>query len=185
MAYRIKRYRMDFDGKGVSAAGIFLGTALFLRIVYYFGFGRIFDSGLWEMLVWLILPGILEVTTIALLRAIRFNAPGVYGILGALECLLLIVMCFGYGEVLRTVLGVLAYAVCGSLIFTCSAGWLSKEIATLMLAVTAFVRIVFFDFPGIMRDFLSVEMLLQLTSLCVVLGLLSLTLGIKLPQNRE
>lgn len=185
MAYQIKRYRMDFDGKGISAAGIFLGSALFLRIVYFFGFAHIFDASVGEMLLWLIFPGFLEVVTVALLRAVRYNAPGIYGILGALQCLLLIVMCFSYGNTLRTVLGVIAYFLCGGLIFTCSAGWLSKGIATLMFAVTVAVRMFVFELPRILGDFHVVSNLLPLASLCVVLGLGFMSLDFKLAKKSE
>lgn len=185
MAYQIKRYRMDFDGKGISAAGIFLGAALLFRIVYYFGFMRFFDAGVAEILFWLVLPGLLELGAIALLRAVRFNAPGVYGIFGAVECFLLVVMCFGYGSILRTILGILAYLACGGLIFTCSAGWLSKEIASFMFVLTCTVRILAFELPGLIRNFRHPEVLLSLAGMCVLLGLASLTFAIKLPQKKN
>lgn len=185
MAYQIKRYRMDFDGKGVSAAGIFLGAALLFRMVYYFGFAKFVDAGVGEMLFWLIIPGLLELGAIVLLRAVRFNAPGIYGIIGALECLLLLVMCFSCGSVLRIILGVLAYLACGGLIFTCSAGWLSKEIASFMFVLTSSVRILFFELPGLFRKVRSPEILLSLAGVCVLLGLACLTFGIKLPQKKN
>ncbi len=185
MAYQIKRYRMDFDGKGVSAAGIFFGIAFLFRMVYYFGFARFFDAGVGEVLFWLILPGLLELGAIVLLRGLRFNAPGVYGILGALECLLLIVMCFGYGSILRTILGVLAYLVCGGLIFACSAGWLSKEIASFFLILISAIRILAFELPCLIRNFRSPEILCSLAGMCVLLGLTSLTFGFKLPQKKS
>jgi hypothetical protein len=87
--------------------------------------------------------------------------------------------------VLRTVLGILAYFLCGGLILACSGGWLSKEIASLMFAVTAAVSILAFDLPQIMGDLLCVENLLTLASACVVFGFGCLTCDIKSAKKSE
>lgn len=183
MAYQVKRYRMDLDGKSISAAGVFLGAALFFRVVYYFGFDHFFGAGIGEILLKLIFPGVLELAAIVLLRGVRLNAPGVYGILGALECILLIIDSFGHGSVLRVVLAVAAYLICGGLIFATSAGWLSKEIAVCAVALTVIVRLLAFDIPAMMETFQPVAMLPDLAWLCVVLGLGFLSFGFKLVRK--
>lgn len=183
MAYQMKRYRMDFESKGISSASIFLGVALFLRFVYYFGFGYFFEVGVGQVLIGLILPCLVELGAITLLRAVRLNAPGIFGIFGALACLLLAIQSFQYGSVLRIILALLAYLVCGGLFFSCFAGWLSKEIGTFMLTLTAVVRILFFDLPGMLGNFRPVAVLPELAGLCVVLGLCCMSVCIKHPKK--
>ena len=106
------RLRMDFEGPRLNAAAALMGGAFFLRAVYYFGVQGLNDS-LGTLLLMMAFPMILEAAFVITLRGVRLNTPGLCGILTALYCLLLLIQCFFYGNFLRTMLGIIAYPICG------------------------------------------------------------------------
>lgn len=176
---RKPRYRMDFGCPQLTASTALMGLAFFLRAVYYFGFVGLQNLGVMTMILHIILPMTLEIAFVLLLRGIRLNAPGVYGIICGLYCVVLVIMTFGYGNVLRTILGVIWYVVCGAAIVTTMGGILRSRILT----ATAFflavgVRFLCFDLGSYILDFHPVAFLPEAAGLCVLGAMAFLALGI-------
>lgn len=178
MKQTVRHYHMDMDGKAVSTGCVLLGIALFLRAVYYFGFSRTESVGFGTLLLGLILPLLLELALIVLLRGVKLDAAGLYGIIGAAYCVLLMVQCFQYGNVFRTVLGIIAYVLCGGLCFCAVAGLLSKEISVAAFFLTAVIRFLFVLKPYILGLHL-IAFLPEAAGLCAVCALGYLVLGLK------
>ena len=83
------RYQIDFNGKWAQPAALLMGLAFFLRLVYYLCLVSLHDCGFGEILFSMLLPLLLTCGYIVLLRVVKLNAPGIYGMIGAALCLLL------------------------------------------------------------------------------------------------
>ncbi len=184
MSYRVKQYRMDMEDRSIAAASMLLGLALFLRMFYYFGLVGIDEIGAWQMISGLILPALVEIGLIVLLKGVRRNAPGLYGLIGAAYCLLLILQTFQYGSVVRTILAIIAYLICGGLIFVCSAGWLMKEIGVAFLTVTVLVRFFVFELSPYLLSFRLVELVIELAGLFALTAFICLVYALKEPRDQ-
>lgn len=179
MAHRIKGYHMDFEGKWLGSAAVLMGIAFFLRVVYYFGFMPIQTVGIGELILFLILPLVLETGFIVLLHGVRLNMPLVYGVMGALYCGLLIAQSLQYGDILRMVLDIIAYLLCGGLLVVVSLGLLSKGIAVLASLATAAVRLMVFDLKPYLLELELVAFLPEAAAICAIVALGYLAMGMK------
>ncbi len=185
MAYQIKHYRMEMEGRCAITAASLMGLALFLRVFYYFGLVGVNNVGALWLIMGLILPLALEIGFVVLLKGIRLNAPGLYGIIGAAYCLLLLIQSFQYGSVVRIVLGILAYLICGGLVFVVSGGWLSKEIGVTALFATAAIRFFVFCLGKYIFSLSLVAFLPEAAALCGICALGVLVNGLKEPRASE
>ncbi len=178
------RYQMNFDSNSHFAVAVLMGAAFFLRIAYYLGFSRPNEAGLWLVLTGLILPVLVEAAFMVLLRGVRLNAPGVYGILGMVYCGLLLLQTFQYADVVRTVLGILAYVICGGLLLGTVGGMLSKEIVVTATFLTIVVRFFVFDLGKYIFSLRLVAFMPEAASLCGLLALALFAYGLKAPQKK-
>jgi len=172
-------YRMDFDGRRHFWSAALMGCAFFLRAVYYFGFTRPETVGAWNLMIFLIAPMVLEAAFMVLMRGIRYNAPGVYGVMGAAYCLLLMLQSLQSGSVVRIILGIIAYLVCGAALIAATGSLLSKGVAVTALFMTLAVRFLFFDLSGYIFSLRIVAFIREAAALCGLLSLGALCLGLK------
>ena len=139
-------YRIDFSAKAVTVSGTCIGVYLFLTVLHNFFLEEIRQLGFGALLFDVALPIIMCIAYIVLFYIIRFNAPGIYGILGAAFSVLFMISAFSGGGVVRILLAVIWYLVCGLLILLTAGGFLPKiplSVAAFMIAFA--VRILFFD----------------------------------------
>lgn len=180
MAHRkMKRYAMDINGKSMNSALIMMGLSFFLRAVYYFACVQIETVGFFELLVWMILPMVLEGAFIVMLRVLKLNMPGVYALMAAAVGLLMVLQSFGYGSIVRTVLAIVAYVGCSVLIIGVAGGYLSKQIAVASYLVTALIRFLCFELFQMIFHLRVVAFIKDATGLFALLGLMYLAASFK------
>lgn len=185
MKTNIVRYRMDLDGKQHNATVSLMGVSFFLRIVYYFGFTRTEELGFGTLLVFLILPALLELAFVVMIRGIRLDAAAIYSMLGAAYCLLLLVQSFWYGNLVRTILAVPAYLLCGAALMLVIMGLLNRGIAAAIFWLIIAVRfLVFMMVPYIFKLHL-ISMLPELAALCGLFALIYLMQGFRDPKEQQ
>lgn len=178
------RYRMDFEGPWLSVMTALLGCAFFLRAVYYFGVQGLSD-GLGTLLLMMSFPMILEASIIILLRGVRLNAPGLCGILMSLYCVLLIIQSFFYGDILRTILGVAGYLVCGVAVMALLLGWVrSCGLVFAVFMITAAIRFLLFDLKTYVLDLRLIAFLPEAAALCVLLAMAVFPFGLKMMTSK-
>ena len=138
------RYRMDFESSWLRWSAVFVGFAMFLRVVCYIGIQYLGES---DGLFWkLWLPAALSLGYIVMLRGFRFNAPGVYAIVGVLLCLCLLAGVIASGNFFRIILGLVAYLLCGAVLILCTGGFLPGRLpAAVCFGVLLGCRIILFD----------------------------------------
>lgn len=136
------RYVMNPDGKWTRASVLCMAGGLFTLAVYYFGLRGLISVGFLEAVFCLFLPLILMAGYIALIHFMKWNAPGLFAIMGLLLCVFLFFGTFGSGSVLRIILGVIWYPLCALILVACAGGYLPGK----QPAVYAFPIAIFFRF---------------------------------------
>lgn len=180
---RSLQIRMDFDGSKPYISSALMGIAFFLRTVYYLGFTRPEQLGFWSLLIFLILPMMLEAAFMVLLRGAQLNAPGIYGIFGAAYCFVLILQGFQYDSILRMLLAIGAYLLCGGALLAVVAGQLNKKLAAVVCFLTAAVRLLAFDFGYYILGLRLISFMPEAAAICAVMALGFLSLGVKLRRR--
>lgn len=173
---KIHKYQMDPDGKFHLATTALMGLSFFLRAAYYFGFTRPENAGGFELLMLLILPMLLEIGFMVMIRGLKLNLPGIYGIMGATFCAILLIQSFCVGGVLRIILAILAYMICGAALVGVGWGLLSKSLGVTVLGLTFAIRLLAFDLKYLLGLRLVVFMR-EVAGLCAILALAFLCAG--------
>lgn len=88
------RYQVRFESKWISYSAFFAGLMFFLLCVVYFGLKKLSETGTGEMITALIFPLLLLTAFAALLRGIKCKVTPIYGIVGALFCVYMIIRAF-------------------------------------------------------------------------------------------
>jgi len=141
---RYNRYVMNPDGKWTNASVLCMGGALFALAVYYFGLRGLFSVTFLEAAFCLFLPLVLMVGFIVLIHFMKWNAPGLFAIIGLLFCLFLFFGTFGTGNILRIILGVVWYPLSALVLIACAGGYLpAKQPAVFVYPIAIIFRIIF------------------------------------------
>ncbi|MBP3305495.1 MAG: hypothetical protein J6L24_05940 [Oscillospiraceae bacterium] len=140
------RYHLDFTGSWARASAICMGASLFLLAVYFFGLTAFGDHGAMKILFSLCLPLLVSAAFIVLLQILRWDAPGIYGILGVLLCAGFLVSTFFSGNVFRIILGAAWYVICATVILAVTGGYLpGRALGVAVFGISIAVRLLFFD----------------------------------------
>lgn len=165
------RYSVHFSGKWAKAALISMGISLFLLTVYYFCFRSIDSIGFAECLFSLILPIVICIGFIALIRIIRLNSPGIFAIMGAALCILLLIGTFSSGSILRILLACIWYPLSALVLIACAGGFLPGKLpASIMFAVMLVARVLLFTLH--LRG--ASAMVYEISELCMIISLFCL-----------
>ena len=136
---------MDLDGKWSRASLLCMAGALFALAAYYFGLVGLSAIGFLEAVFCLFLPLLLMVGYIVLIRFYRWNAPGLFAIMGLFFCLFLFFGTFGTGNILRIILGVIWYPLSALILVAAAAGGFSaKKPAVFVFPIAIFFRLIVF-----------------------------------------
>ena len=175
-------YQIDFNSKWISACGAMMGMSFFMRIVYYFGFMSLRDVGFIELLTSMLLGIILSGGVVVYLNCMRKNTPGLYGIAGAVQCLILILSSFSSVGALRIILAILWYTLAAVVLLITVGGYLPGRLfAGLMFFVPAAVRFFFFDIGKIG----IIAWVKELAVLSVLIGIGCLAMGLKKSPRKK
>lgn len=181
----IKQYvrnQMHIKGRWSRASLIFMGSAFFCRMVYYFGLIDLGACGAAQWIFRAVLPVLLCAAYLTLLGVMKMNAPGIYGILGASLCLALLISCFFAGGILRIMLGIIFYLASALLLLAAVGGFLPYRFpAPLVIGSVLVLRILFFDIGlhGL------VPWVLELSELSILAALFCLPLSLKPSQVKR
>lgn len=165
------RYGMVFNGNWANLCMGSIGISFFLRMLYYFGIVNLQDVGGGELFIQLILPLLVFTIYIILFRVLKWNAPGIYAIVGSVICLLLMIWNFSSGDILRILLSIIVYLAAAVLLLGTAGGYLpSKTIVSGVFAVILFFRVLLYTkgqsgIPACIMEFSSVLMILSLWAL--------------------
>lgn len=144
----MKRYNrcfMDLENKWTNASVLCMAGALFTLAVYYFALLGLSSTGVLEAVFCLFLPLLLMAGYIALIRFLKWNAPGLFAIMGLMFCIFLFFGTFGSGNFLRIILGVIWYPLSALILVFCAGGYLpKKQPAVFVFPIAVFFRVIVF-----------------------------------------
>lgn len=145
---QLVRCRMDMDRRGFRASAALMGAAFFIQAVYYFGFADLRQLGIGVILVQMVLPMLLEAAWFILLRQVRLNAPGVYGILGACLYLLIMVQTAMAGSLIAAIVGLITLLPAAIGLFAVIGGYVCSRIWAVGGGILALIgRVLFGGLP--------------------------------------
>lgn len=176
------RYHINFGSKWIAACGALMGLSFFLRIIYYFGLMSLRDVGIIELLTSAIIGIILCGGFVVCMICLRMDAPGLYGLAGAAQCLFLIILSFTSGSAARIVLAIVWYGLTAAILLATVGGYLpGRLLAGLMFFISAFIRFFFFDIGqiGLIKWFQ------ELGVLSVLIGVGCFAMGHKSSHKRK
>ena len=141
---KLVSYRIPFSGRTVTWCCALLGLSVFLRYLYYFVpcDPDAIHTGVWILRI--ILPTLLCGAFGVLLRLVRLRSPGVYGILAAAMCLMLMAWDIMDGNVVEIILSVLTLPFLGFLSLATFGGYIPfRSISCFLIAVVLVLRLFF------------------------------------------
>lgn len=138
------RFRMNFDGMWMKASTFCMGLSLLLLAIYYFGMTEFGEHGVAEILLLLCIPLALTIAFIVLLTVLRWDAPGIYGILGAVFCIIFLITTIFSGNVIRMALGAVWYILSAVVYLAVTGGYLPGKLpGAAVFAIAMIARILF------------------------------------------
>ena len=161
-------YVIDFNSKWATRCAALLGVSLFIRVVYFFGIKNILECTAGQVIFDMVLTMGLCVGFLVLFSAMRRNAPGLYALMGAGFCLLLMFSTFSGGDALRIVLAVVGYLLAGGVLVITVSGYLpGKLLSSVMFLLPFVLRFLVFDFGkiGLFTWVIELSWLLVLASM--------------------
>ncbi|MBE6986047.1 MAG: hypothetical protein E7433_01290 [Ruminococcaceae bacterium] len=150
--------------------------------MYYFGLTNIFTYNTGTIIMQIILPLSLCAGYIVLLRAVKLNAPGIFAILGAAFCLMVMIWNFSTGDILRILLSVVFYLLSGLVLLATAGGYLPGR----LLSSGLFLALLVFRYLMYAPSFRHIgQFILELSVLCIPASLFCLTRCMKEVKNRS
>ena len=136
-------YEIRFESRWVSYAGFFAGLSIFLLCIVFFGFGNLEGAKSGSAFFAVVLPLVLLGAFGILLQGFKGSSVRIYGIIGVLYCLYMIIRAFsGPG----TFLAVVWYSLSAVTLLVCALGILPiKVLAALMFLIPVVYRLAVVD----------------------------------------
>lgn len=176
---RIARYRIELESNWVTLSALLMGIAFFVQAMYFLAFGHYQTAGGWVNTIFMILPMALEFAWFILLKGVKLNAAGVYGILSVVICLVLMIQNYVTGSILQMIFGTLIYLVAAGLALLITGGYFPyKLIAIALFAGIGLVRILAFDLVRFILPGNWQGMVLELPALCMIFAMMLFFCGI-------
>ena len=176
------RYGMNFKDKWVDNCASVMGVSLFLRVVYFFGLTDFAACSAMQIVVDLILTIGLSVAFLVMLVGLRYNAPGLYAMMGGGLLLFLMITTFSTGDALRIIFAIPAYGLAAVALVGTVAGYLpGKLLAVCTLVLPLTVRFLAYDL-GQLSLFTWV---LEISRLLIIVSMLCFVTALRPLKNRN
>ncbi len=178
---RLVRFQLNMESKWVTFSGVMMGIAFFFQALDFLALRQLQSVALWKLVLFLILPMVLEACWCVPLRLGKKSRAEVHGVLAALICLLMLVQSLLTAAVLPMVLGILFFLMGGAVSVLITFGFIPhRALGLLVFAAIGCVRALVFALPQYL-DSGYMSLVQEIPHLCMVLGMLLLfgALGIQ------
>ncbi len=175
---RLVHFKLNVESKWLTFSGVMMGIAFFLQAFDFFALRQLQSVAFWQLLLFLILPMVLEACWCVPLRFGKQGRAELHGVLAALICLLMLVQCVVSATVLPMVLGILFFLLGGAASVLITFGFIShRALGLLVFTAIGFVRLVVFALPQYLTSG-YMSLVQQIPPLCMILGVLLLFGGL-------
>lgn len=160
--------RISFQNKWLSSAAIFAGVAFFFLIVNYLGVKNLLDVSFGEIVFLFLFPMFALGSFVVMIRVTRYQVTPVYGILGGIYCLSMLIRAFSHSNIIFIIVAsVFYFALCVICIAT-TFGYTETSVAfVIMLFVAVGSRILFVDIGLLLRGAL-LTLIPEISALCAL-----------------
>ena len=140
------RYHVDFKSKWIEVCPLLMGLGFFATLVYYFAITTIQDVPVIEAIAAIVSGVLVAAAFVVCVTCLHLNAPGLYAILGAVQCVAIILLTIATAGAVRIVLAILWYLLAGGVLVLTAGGYLpGRLLAGLMFLIPIPIRFFFFD----------------------------------------
>ena len=113
---------IDFSSKYAGVSPAFAGLGFFLLCVYYFGYTNLVDCSIWEILFQMLMPMAILAAFTVLWQMKRYNAFPLYGMMGCVFSLLMLIRTFSYSSIILMIVEILLYLLAAYVCFATATG---------------------------------------------------------------
>ncbi len=176
------QYRMYFNAKSLDFSALCMGLSMFLSVMYHLAFRGLDAFSTGTLIIQLWLPLFFGMLYLVLLRGIRWNAPGLYAIIGAVFCVIYILDAFTSGSVGKILLGVPSWLICAAALVIVVGGYFPSRLpASLLFGLAIGLRVVLFDIGRLN----ALEWVAEAAHLFSMAAFLFLPVGLKERKRRK
>jgi len=176
---RLPWYTVDTKSEAAAKSAGFMGIAMFLRIVYFFAMTRLEDTDQFMLIFGLVLPVAVEITYLILMKGLRQNNLWLYAITGAVQMVILIVLCFQYQNTLRLVLGILVYLLCGAGLIVMALGLIKNKLVLWSILAVAVGKVLFYNLVQNILGLRIIPLVFEMAAVMELLALCALAASVK------
>lgn len=170
---QLAKYKVNFESKWILLSVALAGFACFFQAVYFFVLNKPQDATSTQLAFFLIIPMVLELAWVIMLHSVKKNAPGIYGILGSLLCVMLLVQSCIAGGTWNIVVAALGYVLaCGALVMITGGFFPYKYIGLAYFGILLVVRMCMAGMPGMIQLRNWTALMGALPEICVIGALL-------------
>ncbi len=180
---RSARYQLNFASRWLTFSGVMMGLAFFLQALDYFALRKLSDVPVLELVLYLILPMVLEALWCVPLRSECWRRAEPHGIFAALLCLALMGQAILSGGVIPGILAGIFLVLSGAVAVLITWGVFPRRaLGMLVFAATAAVWVLLLVLP----QYGGYRTLLQLLPpVCQILGMMLLFGGIRRCRSED
>ncbi len=176
---QIAQYKLNFDSAWMTFSGVLMGVSFFMQAVYFLGIIKLQGLDLPMLALHLIAPMSLEFSWLVLLRGFKLNAPGVYGILGILVLILLLLQSIFFGSIWQIVAAAFYLLIGGvTLIFITGGFFPYKLFGFLVFAGILSFQFFVFDWDAYVLTRNWAGLVLEAPMLCMITAVTCFFCGI-------
>ena len=121
------RYFVNLESAWTHYATVLTGLSFFLLVVNFFGIRNLADCGLLEILFSMVLPMVIWITFMVLLRGVRLPYANLYGLLGALYCVCMIIHGLSYENIFQIIFAVIWYCLTAVICLGTTGGYIANR----------------------------------------------------------
>lgn len=180
---RLVRYKVNADSKWLTFSGVMMGIAFFIQAVDFFALRQLHAVSLLQLLLFLILPMVLEAAWCVPLRLGKQGRAEVHGVIAALMCLLILVQTAVSASVFPMILGI-AFCILGAAAAVLiTFGFIAHSaLGLLVFASVCAIRVLVFALPQFL-SFGYMTLVQELPPVCMILGMMLLFGGIRTAEE--
>ena len=183
---RLVRYQLNFHSKWLTLSGVMMGFAFFLQALDYFAMGRFFEADVWDLILFLVIPMLLEALWSASLRTERWNSAAPHGIFAVLICLILLAQVILSGGVFQIIIASIFFLLASATAVLITWGFIAhRALGILVFSAVVAMQVLVFVLPGYGADPGYVSLIRLIPSVCVTLSMTFLFGGIRMDDYAQ
>lgn len=178
-------YKLKKESKWLTASAVMMGLAFFLQAFDFLGLRLIQGVDIREMIIFMILPMVLETVWCVYVRSHKEYSAKFGGVLGALLCIMVFVQTLFCGKMFLILLCGIACLLGVITLILITWGFIAhRPLGFMIFAAVVAIRVLLFNVIGYVTDLNWTEMLREVPVVAVLLSV-TLFFGAIFPMRKE